>query len=154
MNWDEFASQAPELAQLGFERIERSGMVLLGTLRPNGFPRISPCEVIFCDGEAMLGMMWRSPKALDLLRDARCVLHSTVSKTDGSEGDFKLYGRAVDVRDLAVRKRYCEALFAKTGWQPSEPEFHLFVIDAQAAGFSRYDAGKKQHRAWKRRASR
>jgi hypothetical protein len=150
MNWDEFAKEAPELARVGCERIEGSGMVLLGTLRPNGFPRISPCEVILCDGEAMLGMMWRSPKALDLLRDPRCVLHSTVSKTDGSEGDFKLYGRGVDVRDLGLRQRYCEALFAKTGWQPTEPEFHLFVIDVLAAGFSQYDAGKKRHLAWKR----
>ena len=150
MNWDEFAERAPELARLGFERIEGAGMVLLGTLRPNGFPRISPCEVVFCDGDAMLGMMWRSPKALDLLRDPRCVLHSTVSKTDGSEGDFKVYGRAVDVRDLGVRKRYCEALFAKTGWQPSEPEFHLFVIDVESAGYSRFDAGVKEHKAWKR----
>ncbi|HXZ85878.1 MAG TPA: pyridoxamine 5'-phosphate oxidase family protein [Myxococcota bacterium] len=150
MNWDEFANQAPELAQRGFERIEASGMVLLGTLRPNGFPRISPCEVLFLDGEAMLGMMWRSPKALDLLRDPRCVLHSTVSKTDGSEGDFKLYGRAVDVRDLGVRKRYCEALFAKTGWQPTEREFHLFVVDVEAAGFMQFGGGKKLREAWKR----
>ena len=150
MNWDEFAREAPELARLGFERIEASGMVLLGTLRPNGFPRISPCEVIFCDGEAMLGMMWRSPKALDLLRDPRCVLHSTVTKTDGSEGDFKLYGRGVDVREPGLRKRYCEALFAKTGWQPSEPEFHLFAIDVEAAGFLQFGGGKKSHQAWRR----
>ena len=150
MNWDEFAKQAPELARLGVERIDGSGMVLLGTLRPNGFPRISPCEAIFCDGEVMLGMMWRSPKALDLLRDPRCVLHSTVSKTDGSEGDFKLYGRGVDVHDPGVRKRYCEALFAKIGWQPSEPEFHLFVVDVESAGWSRFDNGVKQHKAWKR----
>jgi len=150
MNWDEFAKAAPELAQLGFERIERSGMVLLGTLRPNGFPRISPCEVIFCDGEAMLGMMWRSPKALDLLRDPRCVLHSTVSKTDGTEGDFKLYGRGVDVHDPGPRKRYCEALFAKTGWQPTEPEFHLFVIDVESAGFTLFGGGKKLVKAWRR----
>jgi hypothetical protein len=150
VNWDEFAKESPELAQLGFERIEASGMVLLGTLRPNGFPRISPCEVIFCDGDALLGMMWRSPKALDLLRDPRCALHSTVSKTDGSEGDFKLYGRGVDVRDFGRRRRYCEALFAKTGWQPSEPEFHLFAVDVESAGFMQFGGGKKTLRAWKR----
>jgi hypothetical protein len=151
MTWAVFARADPELARLGAERIEASGLILLGTLRPNGFPRISPCEAILCDGEVMLGMMWRSPKALDLLRDPRCVLHSTVSKTDGSEGDFKLYGLGVDVRDAAVRKRYCEALFAKIGWQPTEPEFHLFTVDAEAAGFAQTLDGKHVRKAWKRR---
>jgi hypothetical protein len=49
-----------------------------------------------------------------------------------------------------VRKRYCEALFAKTGWQPSEPEFHLFVVDVESAGFTRFASGKKTQQAWKR----
>ncbi len=41
----------------------------------------------------------RSQKTHDLLRDARCVLHSSVSDINGSEGEFKLYGRAVQVDD-------------------------------------------------------
>ena len=46
------------------------------------------------DGQLALGMMWRSMKALDLLRDPRCVVHSVVSDKDGTEGEFKVYGRA------------------------------------------------------------
>jgi len=39
-------------------------------------------------------MMWRSKKALDLLRDPRIVVHSVTSNKDGTDGDVKIYGRA------------------------------------------------------------
>ena len=99
MSWDEFALACTELASLGEERLRGRELCLVGTLRRNGYPRISPVEPEFVDGELMLGMMWRSPKALDLLRDPRLVVHSVVSDRMGSEGDFKLYGQALDVRD-------------------------------------------------------
>ena len=94
MIWEEFRLHAPKLAGLGEERFERSGLILLGTLRKNGWPRISPVEAYITDGHLYLGMMWQSLKALDLLRDPRCTVHSVVSKPDGSEGEFKVYGYA------------------------------------------------------------
>jgi hypothetical protein len=148
MNWDEFARAEPALAKLGLERMEAAGLVLLGTIRKSGFPRISPVEGSFFEGSLCLGMMWRSPKALDLLRDPRCTVHTLVSKTDGSEGDFKLYGRALDVRDPATRRRYCDALFAKIGWKPEEPEFHVFALDILSAGFAQTLDGKHVRKAW------
>ena len=106
VRWDEFAAAAPELAALGEERLRGRELCLVGTLRANGWPRISPVEPEFVDGELMLGMMWRSPKALDLLRDPRLVVHSVVSRREGDEGDFKLYGRAVPVEQGERRDRY------------------------------------------------
>ncbi len=47
-----------------------------------------------------------SRKALDLLRDPRLVVHSPTSDRAGTEGDFKLYGRAVDVPDPKRRHRF------------------------------------------------
>ena len=44
MTWEEFKNAAPELAALGEERFEATGLVLVGTLRKNGWPRISPVE--------------------------------------------------------------------------------------------------------------
>jgi hypothetical protein len=79
-------------------------------------------------------MMWQSPKARDLLRDARCVLHSCVCSRDGSEGDFKLYGRARDERDPALHQAYREAIRARIDWEPSGP-FHLFAIEVESVGF-------------------
>jgi hypothetical protein len=135
MRWDEFAAACPELSSLGEERFRARELCLIGTLRKNGWPRISPVEPDFVDGDLMLGMMWRSPKALDLLRDPRVVVHSVVSKRSGEEGDFKLYGRAVDVHDPERRAAYRAAIKARIDWEPDEPNFHLFAIDVDTAGF-------------------
>src|SRR3954452_4426898 len=97
--WEEFARAEPELARFGEQRFAKTGLCLLGTLRANGFPRISPVEPLIRDGLLYLGMMWRSRKAVDLLRDPRCVVHNTVADKSGTEGDFKLYGLARDVHD-------------------------------------------------------
>ncbi len=149
MIWEEFALQAPGLAARGRDRIERSGLILLGTLRKNGWPRISPVEALIVDGHLYLGMMWQSRKAVDLLRDPRCTVHSVVSNRDGSEGEFKLYGRAVDIRDAALRERYANALHERIGWRPEEPEFHLFSIDIQSASFSVIEKGDWIRDVWK-----
>ena len=84
VDWEEFKRADPELTALGEERMEATGLVLLGTLRKNGFPRISPVEPLLTMGRLYLGMMWQSRKALDLLRDPRCTVHSTVSDRHGS----------------------------------------------------------------------
>jgi len=135
VRWDEFSRASPELAALGEERLRGRELCLLGTLRRNGYPRISPVEPDFVDGELMLGMMWLSPKALDLRRDPRCVVHSVVSNRHGTEGDFKLYGRAVEVLDPERRGRYRATIKARIDWEPSEPSFHVFAIDVESAGF-------------------
>ena len=134
MNWGAFAAASPDLAALGRERFERHELCMLGTLRRNGWPRVSPCELDFVGDELMLGMMWKSPKALDLLRDDRCVLHSCTSDRMGNQGDFKLYGRARSQEDETVRSAYREAIRARIDWEPTGP-FHLFAIEVESAGF-------------------
>jgi hypothetical protein len=134
MNWAAFAAASPELAALGWERFARPQLCMLGTLRLSGWPRISPCELDRVGDELMLGMMWQSPKARDLLRDDRCVLHSCTSDRRGSEGDFKLYGRGREVTDEATRADYRAAIRARIDWEPTGP-FHLFAIDVQSAAF-------------------
>ena len=94
---------------MGEQIFERTGLVLIGTLKKDGWPRISPVEPLFTDGHLYLGMMWRSSKALDLLRDPRCTVHSATSNRDGSEGDFKVYGRAEAIHDLEMRRLSCSA---------------------------------------------
>ncbi|MGN6169717.1 MAG: pyridoxamine 5'-phosphate oxidase family protein [Solirubrobacteraceae bacterium] len=134
MNWGSFATASPELAVLGRERLEGKQLCMLGTIRRNGWPRISPCELDFVGDELMLGMMWQSPKARDLLREPRCVLHSCTSDRLGTEGDFKLYGQARDVQDSAARDAYRAAIRARIDWEPNDP-FHLFAIDVDSAGY-------------------
>ena len=148
MRWDQFTAACPELSSLGEERLRVRELCLVGTLRRNGWPRITPVEPDFVDGELMLGMMWRSPKALDLLRDPRLVVHSVVSRREGDEGDFKLYAWAVQVDDPAVRARYRETIKARIDWEPEEPNYHLFAIDIGSAGFVTFAEDDRYGLAW------
>jgi hypothetical protein len=148
MRWEEFAAGCPELAALGEERLRKHELCLVGTLRRNGFPRISPVEPEFVDGELMLGMMWRSPKALDLLRDPRCVVHSVVSRRDGNEGDFKLYAQALPVEDPDVRARFRATVKERIDWEPDEPNYHLFALDVDSAGFVTFAPEDRYGLAW------
>lgn len=134
MNWTKFAQASPELAALGLERFQSQELCMLGTLRRKGWPRISPCELDLVGDELLLGMMWQSPKARDLLRDDRCVLHSCTSDRNGTDGDFKLYGRARDEHDPESHRAYRAAVRARIDWEPTDP-FHLFAIDVESAAF-------------------
>jgi hypothetical protein len=135
MNWEGFMAAVPKLADLAEARFRKDGLCMVGTLRKDGSPRISPCELDFAAGELLLGMMWRSRKALDLLRDSRIVVHSVTSDLEGTEGDVKLYGRAIDTSAAHVRQAYRDAIKARTGWAPDEPEYHLFALDIESAGY-------------------
>ena len=134
MNWQSFADQSPELASLLLARFESTELLMLGTLRKNGWPRISPVEPEFVGDELMLGMMWRSPKALDLERDSRIVVHSTLSDRHDLSGDFKLYGHARPVEDAPRRDAHRAAIKARIDWEPTEP-YHVFAVDIVSAGF-------------------
>jgi Pyridoxamine 5'-phosphate oxidase len=103
MIWRDLEAAAPELARLGAERLEAAGIALLGTLRANGSPRISPIEPFLVAGHLLFGVMSWSGKARDLAHDPRCVLHSAVSSPDAGVGELKLYGRAVVVDDSELR---------------------------------------------------
>ena len=139
MSWMQFAMAAPFLAQLGRERFELTEVVLLGTLGKDGSPRISPVEFVFVDDELMVGMMWQSKKALDLLRDPRFVVHNTVANKDGAGGDFKLYGRAVVATDEGLLGRMWRQVLEATGWNPTGPS-HVFTLNIQSCGFTVYGA--------------
>ena len=136
MHWDEFKRQAPGLAALGEERFKRTGLALVGSLRRTGWPRISPVEPLIAHGKLYLGMMWQSRKALDLIRDPRCTVNSVVSNKNASEGEFKAFGRAIEVWDLEERESYGRALFEHIGIKPEEPEYHLFAIDLESVSYA------------------
>lgn len=54
-------------------------------------------------GHLLLGVMAHTMKARDLLRDPRCLLHSTITGPNNAEGEFKLHGRARPVVDRQLR---------------------------------------------------
>ena len=152
MIWEEFKTNAPELAALGEEKFGSTDLVLIGTLRKNGWPRISPVEFVITDGHLYLGMMWQSRKAQDLLRDPRCTVHNTVSDRHGTDGEFKIYGKAVDIQDAEMRKRFESALSEKIDWNPEESgesEYHLFSIDIESASFAFIENEQWTRKTWK-----
>lgn len=81
MRWGEFEKSCPEFAGMIRERFEREQIFLLGTVRPDGSPRISGVECDFVDADLMIGMIWRSTKALDLLRDPRSRTTASLSRS-------------------------------------------------------------------------
>jgi Pyridoxamine 5'-phosphate oxidase len=147
MRWDAFERACPEIGELARERFERDQLVMLGTIRRDGSPRVSPCECDFGAGRLFVSMMWRSRKALDLLRDPRIVLHSVTTNKDGTDGDVKIYGRSVDEQDADVRAAFREAIRRRIDWAPDEPEYHCFSVDVTAAGYVRF-GGQAEAVAW------
>ena len=84
-------------------------------------------------------MMKQSKKALDLERDARCVLHNTISDPNGTEPEFKLYGRALEC-DGGMTEQYCRAYAER--WKRNPPDSfpgHVFSIDIEIVAVIHYD---------------
>jgi hypothetical protein len=138
MSWRALEAEAPEIARLGRERLERPGIALLATLREDGSPRINPVEPHVVDGHLLFAAMARTPKGRDLLRDPRCSLHSAVSDPEGSEGELKLAGRAEVVDDAELRARPSQA------WWVGRPadKARVFSLVVERAAFVSWDTGR------------
>jgi hypothetical protein len=126
MTWAEFEQAAPDLAGATRQRLESTRIALLGTIRVDGSPRISPVEPYFTSDQLLFGAMARSGKARDLTRDARCVVHSAISEPDAGETEFKLYGIAIETAERNAR--------ADAWWQsqPSDAA-RVFALSIESA---------------------
>lgn len=144
MRWSEFEKRAPRLAKAFRERTEGKTIVV-GTIRRDGTPRISPIGFEFAYGEIWMGMMWRTHKALDLLRDPRVLLHNAV--TSDKDGEVKLRGRAVEINTKSRRERYRSLLRKRYGWAPEEP-FHLFTVDIEHAALVTFGPRGLSAKTW------
>jgi hypothetical protein len=147
MNWAEFEDAVPELAALGRERIERFNFVLIGTLRSDGAPRINPVEAYFVNGHLTMNMMWRSYKALDLLRDPRILIHTVITRREGDEGEFKVRGRALPITDASLREAVASTFEEKIDWRPPEKS-HFFRIAVESAAYVVYKEGEQHMTLW------
>lgn len=145
--WSDFEREAPALSALIHQRFKATDLLLLGTLRKDGFPRISPTEWILFEGELVLGGIWHAKKALDLLRDPRCALHSTTSNKDGQEGDAKMWGRATPLAGER-EEAYWQWVLEQTGWSTNDPA-HIFTIDFESAAYVVFTGeGKMKRLQW------
>jgi hypothetical protein len=147
VRWRGFADHCPELSAVATEWIVDKHIMLLGTLRPDGSPRISAVECDVVGDDLCTGMIWHSVKALDLLRDPRMTVHSLPPGKDNPAGDLKLYGRAVAVEG-PTKRAYEQTLYARIGWSPSEP-YHLFALDIAGAGMVVFHDSEREITSWR-----
>jgi hypothetical protein len=148
MSWQVLETAAPELAALGWERLDRVRIALLATLRKDGCPRISPVEPYLSLGELLFGSMSWSLKTRDLERDPRCALHSAITGPDSGEGEFKLYGRALEAEP--EMRRSCRDGW----WYERAPNLAtVFALEIAQAVFISWDGAQGQMtvRRWSRR---
>ncbi|MGP4021650.1 pyridoxamine 5'-phosphate oxidase family protein [Saccharopolyspora sp. 5N708] len=120
--WQEFAAEAPELAETVRARLEAARHHVLATLRLDGSPRVSGTEVAWRGPDLTLGSMPGSKKALDLRRDARFALHANPGDGSMTGPDVKLAGRAIEITGDEQRAWVEEV-------NPPSPESHLFRLN-------------------------
>jgi hypothetical protein len=119
--WSEVEGEAPELVASARSFLDGGLHKTLATLRRDGSPRISGTEIAIREGDLWFGGMWRSRKALDLLRDPRFALHGPSADPPDWRGDAKLAGRVEEITDPEVVARLNEGA-------PPGPT-HLFRAD-------------------------
>ena len=126
--WEDFAGAAPTIAEVFARRHAATGhLCMLGTLRPDGFPRISPMEPRIFEGELWLVGMPDTAKFADLAADPRFTLHTATVDTHVGEGDAKVWGTVEDVHDPALHARFADDLFAETGFDLRGQVFDQFL---------------------------
>jgi hypothetical protein len=130
--WADLETAAPQLAARGRELIDRFGYVLLGTIRRDGTPRISPVEARVVEGQLMIVMIRGTHKARDVLRDPRLVLNTPISDPADPGSEFKLRGRVVVVEDRNLVEAAANATEAASSWRPPR-DWHFFKIEVEDA---------------------
>jgi hypothetical protein len=148
MRWSDMAEQQPTLEQRARDLIVKPGVNLIGTIRSDGMPRISPVEPLLMDGDLWLSMLHGSTKAKDLLRDPRILVHNIITNRDGAEGEFKIRGLAIEERDMDVHTRYADQVTAELDWTPVPGHFHLFRLEIDSIVYIRYEDGDQYLTTW------
>lgn len=140
--WAEFSQQAPELAAYGAKRLG-SGVAYLGTVRPDGGPRVHPVTPILGE-QLFLFMEPTSPKGKDLQRDPRYTLHCAVEDASGGQGEFYVRGQARLVQDAGLRAQAVAAA-------PYDPtaRYILFVLSVELAFMNIYVNGEPNVQRWR-----
>jgi hypothetical protein len=137
--WSDLESEQPHLAEVGRRRLAAPGVVLVGTIRRDGSPRISPVEPLLWKGELWLSMGLGSLKARDLRHDPRILVHSIVTSRDGRDGEYKVRGWAVAEPDRNVQAAFAHEAAARLGWEPEVGKFHLFRVAIGDVTFVHWD---------------
>jgi Pyridoxamine 5'-phosphate oxidase len=149
--WDEFAEQAPQIAEVFVRRHTATGhLCMLATIRSDGYPRISPMEPRIFDGRLVLVGMPNTTKFRDLERDPRFSLHTATVDPYVRDGDAKLWGEARNVQDPDLHRRFADDLFEESGFDLRGQKFDpFFVADLAGASSVEFSDGQLTITIWK-----
>lgn len=135
LGYEQFESEAGDLASAVRARFEKAETHILATLRKDGSPRVSGSEVAFHGPDLSFGSMLNAVKALDLRRDGRCAIHA-------HPGDAKVSGVAFEVTDREEKKLYT------TGDEPPG-DFHAFRLDLRDVVLTAVEGNELVVRLWR-----
>jgi hypothetical protein len=141
-SWAEFERQAPDLASFGKARYG-SGVAYLGTVRPDGGPRVHPVTPIIGE-QLFIFMEPTSPKGDDLQRDPRYTLHCAVEDSSGGGGEFYVRGHASLTHDRSQREQAAQA----SSYEPQD-RYILFILSVEFAFMNRYVDGEPTPERWR-----
>ncbi|GAA4791899.1 pyridoxamine 5'-phosphate oxidase family protein [Actinomycetospora chlora] len=149
--WTDFAAAAPRIAEVFVRRHRACGnLCMLGTLRPDGFPRISPMEPRFLEGDLWIVGMPHTAKFADLFADPRFALHTATVDTQVGDGDAKIWGRVEDVRDEALHERFAQSVYEEIGLDLRGQSFdHFFRVDVVGAASIALEDGHLDVTTWR-----
>ena len=144
--WSSFEEAAPPLARAGRDLLDRYGFVLLGTIRPDGTPRISPVEAHLVRGYLMLALIPGTRKAHDVGRDPRIAVQTPVTHAADPGGELKLRGRVSSV-DAAQRAATSAAIESRSGWRPA-PSWLFLSVGIESAALLEWRDGDMLLTRW------
>lgn len=132
-------ARQPALGAIAYDLLIRPGVLLVGTTRRDGTPRISGVEPLIMDDRLLLSMMQTSTKARDLHRDPRILIHSIITRPEAAP-ELKLRGTVTQETDPRTLEDYAAAVATRIGWQPVVGRFTLFSVDIDEITYINYDA--------------
>ena len=145
MSWKEFEEDAPQLASLGFEKLNRK-IVYLAMIKKDRSPRLHPVTPFIGNGMLFMFTEPSSPKIQDLRRDGRYAMHCSVSR-EGPLIEFLVSGNAEEISDLIVRAQ-AESIAAAPVVNDS---YVLFEFQVKCVLVVEYDEERKKVvRRWSR----
>jgi len=143
MSWQDLRDGNIALARFGEARFE-SQVAYLATVRKDGSPEVHPVTPILRENRLFVFMYPTSPKAKDLQRDGRYMLHCSVANQHGGEGEFYVRGKARLINDDAAWE-----LVRPGHMDEYKTKYILFEFSVEEAFSMTYNDGETQQHRWK-----
>lgn len=119
VTFEEFTEACPDIATPVLEKLNTTKLALLGTIRRDGSPRISPIEVAVFEGALVSGLMEASHKIADLARDPRVCLMTPIADHEDVSGEGKLFCVVEHLAPESTR-RFLAGVAESTGAEPEQ----------------------------------